>query len=79
MEHNYTPLYYSTPCQVKWFNIEHDRWEGGIGFQNYLIKGDGSIIPLDDILSEAVEHCIDVEKVVIELSWLDLNDTILGN
>lgn len=70
-DYPYTPLYYGTPCLLKWYNVNTKKYQGGIGLRDLLIKGDGSIEKIDDVVAAAVKNGIDFEDAVIELdsSW----------
>lgn len=70
--YEYTPLYYLTPCQVKWYNYITGKMDGGIAFEDKIIKTDGSIELLDQIVTDAVIKGIAVDDAIIELEWLDL-------
>lgn len=74
--YEYVPLYYKTPCQVKWYDTITKQYLGGIGFEQYLIKGDGTVALLDDIVHIAINHGIEFDEAVIELEWVDLSHTI---
>lgn len=72
----YTPLYYGTPCQVRWYNRDTHQYEGGIALRDELIKGDGTLLSLDSIVKNAILNGIDADDAVIELSWVDITKAI---
>ena len=77
--YEYTPLYYATPCQVRFFHPAHLCYEGGIALYNMIISGvDGEIFITDWVVTNAGDHGIHWDDAVIELDWLDINKTILG-
>lgn len=75
-DYSYTPLYYGTPCQVKWYDVESGQYVGGIGFHEWLIKGNGDIDKLDDIVWKATETGMKFEDAVVELEWVDISEAI---
>ena len=78
-KYEYTPLYYATPCQVRFFHPTHFCYEGGIALYNLIISGiDGEIFITDWIVTNAAGHGVHWDDAVVELDWLDINKTILG-
>ena len=77
-EYEWTPLFYGTPCQVRFYNAIDGLYYGGIAFGDIIICGCcGGITCIEDVVSAAVEAGISCEDAVIELSWYDLSDAIL--
>lgn len=74
--YEYTPLYYKTPCQVRWYEPKSRTWHGGIGYRDILIRGDGSVVKLDDVITAAGACGVFWEDAVVELEWLDLDRVI---
>ena len=74
--YQYIPLYYATPCQVRWYNTVTKKWYGGICLYDYLIKGDGSMESIDHIIKLALLDNIDPEDAIVELDWIDLSTAI---
>lgn len=72
----YTPLYYSTPCQVRWYNPSTKKYYGGIAYLDKLIKGDGSVFKTDEIVLNAVKSGLNPDDAVIELDWIDISEAI---
>lgn len=77
--YEYTPLYYGTPCQVRFFHPRRLNFEGGIALHNMIIAGaDGEIFITDYVVSSAAAHNIHWDDAVVELDWLDINCEIKG-
>jgi hypothetical protein len=77
--YEYTPLYYATPCQVRFFHPTYLDFKGGIALHNMIICGvDGEIFITDYIVSNAAAHNIHWDDAVVELEWLDINYAIKG-
>jgi hypothetical protein len=78
MNYEYTPLYYGTPCQVKYWDIDEDKYVGGICLRDELICGCcGSICKIDEMIAAGVAHGKHWDDVIIELEWKDINENIL--
>ena len=76
--YSYIPLYISTPCQVKYYDIPTQDYKGGIVYKDELIMGDGNVVPADDYsIMVANKTGILTEDVIIPLSWVDLSEYIL--
>ena len=72
--------YYNEPTQVRYIDFTTKTWKYGIAFQDYLIAGvDGDLIRLADFFREATDLNLDADAVLIELSWLDLTNSIKGD
>lgn len=69
----YTPLYYATPCQVRWYKPEDNKWHSGIAYKDELILDDGRVDKLDNIVHQAETCGIYWDDAIVELSWLPLN------
>jgi hypothetical protein len=77
--YEYTPLYYATPCQVRFFHPARRKFEGGIALHNMIIAGaDGEIFITDWVIANAINHGLHWDDAVIELDWLDINYAIKG-
>jgi hypothetical protein len=78
-QYEYTPLYYETPCQVR-FLIEKDKYIGGIAMHDYVICGCcGHVFPIEDIMEFAKEVGVHWEQAIIELEWWPIHHQILGD
>lgn len=78
MDYAYTPLYYKTPCQVKYWDIDENKYVGGICVYDKLICGCcGSICKIDEVIAAGVAHGKHWDDVIIELEWKDINENIL--
>jgi hypothetical protein len=78
MKYEYTPLYYGTPCQVKYWDPDDEEYIGGIAIHDYLICGCcGSISKISDIIAAGVKAGKYWDDVIIELSWRDIHMDIL--
>lgn len=77
--YEYTPLYYATPCQVRFFHPTRHKFEGGIALYNMIVCGvDGEIFITDYVVSSAAAHGIHWDDAVVELNWIDINKVIKG-
>ena len=78
-EYEYTPLYISTPCQVKYFDNKTKDYRGGIAFKDDLIMSNGDVIKIDHYsISIGMENNMRPDDVIIPLDWSDLSDAILN-
>lgn len=78
--YQYTPLYYATPCQIRFFNPETLRLDNGIALYNLIISGrDGKIFITDYVVFSAAAYNITPDNAVIELEWLDITKAIAGS
>lgn len=78
-KYEYTPLYYGTPCQVKYYDAANDEYVGGIALFDFIICGCcGSKTPTDEIVADAVRAGVHWDDAVIELEWVNLSDIIKG-
>ena len=78
-KYEYTPLYYGTPCQVKFYNTSINDYCGGIAYHDIIVSGlDGSILLIEDIVKQAAQYNIHWDDAVIELEWINISDIIKG-
>lgn len=76
--YEYTPLYYGTPCQVKFYDTFDGIWRGGIALHGYIICGCcGAQLPIQNVIDDATKAGMHWDDVIIELEWLDISDVIL--
>ena len=76
-QYEYCPLYYATPCQVRFYHPSRLCYEGGIAIHNMVISGvDGEIFIADHIVSSAAAHKVHWDDAVVELAWLDISEAI---
>ena len=76
--YEWCPLYYKEPMQVKYFDSVLQKYEGGIAFHNYIIRGlDGCMVWIPNIVNEARQFGL-MDAAVIELKWTNLSKEILG-
>lgn len=74
----YIPLYTTTPMQVKYLDLETDTYKGGIVFNDILFFSNGDITNVNDYIFKVADRLeIDIDNVVISLSWNDLSSAIL--
>ena len=80
--YEYTPLYYGTPCQVKFVDCgdpDNITLSGGIAYHDFVICGCcGAILSIQEIIDDAVANGYHWDDAIIELEWLDISDEILG-
>lgn len=79
-QYEYTPLYYGSPCQVRYYDADRAKFVGGIAYQDCIICGyDGSVTPIQIIIDNAAVHKVYWDDAIIELGWLDISRAIVGN
>lgn len=77
MDYEYTPLYYSTPCQVKYYDRHEKTYRGAICYHEYIIFGNGSWDYTDRfVLKTAEETGKHFDEVLVELNWVDISNSI---
>ena len=75
-EYEYTPLYYGTPCQVRFYN--EGEFYGGIALHDFLICGKtGDILAIKSVIEAAAADGIHWDNAIIELAWQDVSNAIL--
>lgn len=75
--HEYIVPWYSTPCQVSWYNYQLKKWEGGIAYFDHIICCDnGDLILIDEVIQQALHDNIDVDDAIIELEWISISEAI---
>ena len=80
--YEYTPLYYGTPCQVKFWDCgdpNRPLLSGGIAYHDEIICGCcGTVLSIQDIIDDAKECGIHWDDAIIELEWIDIEEAIRG-
>lgn len=73
-------LYYDHPVQIKYWDTVLQKYIGGIGYHDVVICGCcGKACSIAEIIDEAVKYYkMDPDKAIIEMDWIDINQTILG-
>ena len=76
---NDTELYYTHPVQVRYWDTGRQRYIGGIGYHDVIICGCcGKACSIDAIIDEAMKYSkLDPDRAIIELSWVDIHQSIL--
>lgn len=70
-DYEYTPLYYPTPTQVKYYNGSC-FCEDGIALHNVIFSmKDGSTFKIDEIIKMAEKNDIHFDDAIVELEWKD--------
>ena len=78
-KYEYTPLYYGTPCQVRFYESFTKKYLGGIAYHDKIICGHcGSIYRIESIIHGAESAGIHWDDAIIELEWIDISDIIKG-
>lgn len=77
-DYDYTELYYSTPIQVKYYDLNTHNYEGGIAIKSFLIKSNGEMVNIESIINSASIDGIHFDKAIIELDWKDIGQFILS-
>lgn len=82
-DYEYTPLYYGTPCQVRFIDFgdpNNPTTCGGIAYKDEIICGCcGVILSIQDIIDDAAKAGIHFDDAIIELDWIDIEKTIRGD
>lgn len=80
--YEYTPLYYGTPCQVRFVDCgdpNNITICGGIAYKDEIICCCcGSILSIQEIINDAEKAGIHFDDAIIELDWIDINQEIIG-
>ena len=80
-KYEYTPLYYGTPCQVRFYdgnNPDDITWHGGIAYQDYIICGCcGLVLPIQEVIDDAVVCGVHWDEAIVELEWVDISKDII--
>ena len=76
---NQCELYYAHPVQVKYWDSGRQQYLGGIGYHDVIICGCcGKACPIDAIIDDALKNSkMDMDKAIVELSWVDIHQSIL--
>lgn len=78
-KYEYTPLYYGTPCQVRFYEAADALYRGGIAIHDHIICGCcGAVLLTEDIIKDAAKAGIHWDDAVVELDWADISDIIKG-
>jgi hypothetical protein len=80
--YEYTPLYYGTPCQVRFVDCGDPKNItkcGGIAYQDFIICGCcGAILKIDDIIKDAEKAGVHWDDAIVELEWINISESITG-
>ena len=73
-------LYYGHPIQVRYWDVDLQKYVGGIGYHDIIICGiNGEALLIDDILDSAMKmNHIDPDTAIVEMEWLNINQEIIG-
>ena len=81
--YEYIPLYYGTPCQVKFVDCgdpDNITLCGGIAYHDFVICGCcGAILSIQEIIDDAVANGYHWDDAIIEMKWIDISQEIIGN
>ena len=80
--YEYVPLYYGTPCQVRFVDCgdpNNITISYGIAYKNEIICGCcGAILSIDEVIKDAEEAGIHWDDAIIELEWINISENIKG-
>ena len=78
--YEYEPLYYGTPCQVRFYKAADGLYRGGIAYHDFIICGRcGSVLKIDELVADAGKAGIHWDDAVIEYGdWVDIEEAIRG-
>ena len=81
-KYEYTPLYYGTPCQVRFTDCgdpNNITTCYGIAYRDEIICCCcGAVLLIEDIIKDAERVGVHWDDAIIELEWIDINDIIKG-
>lgn len=81
--YEYTPLYYGTPCQVKFVDCgdpDNITLCGGIAYHDFIICGCcGAILSIQEVIDDAVASGYHWDDAIIEMDWIDISQEIVGD
>lgn len=77
------PLYYETPCQVRFIDCgdpHNITTLGGIAYKDEIICGCcGAILSIDGIIKDAEKVGIHCDDAIVELEWINISESIEGD
>lgn len=80
--YEYVPLYYGTPCQVRFVDCgdpNNITISYGIAYKDEIICGCcGVILSIDEIIKDAEKAGVHWDDAIIELEWVDISENIRG-
>lgn len=80
--YEYTPLYYGTPCQVRFVDCgdpNNITASYGIAYKDEIICGCcGAILSIDGIIKDAEKAGVHWDDAIIELEWINISESITG-
>ena len=81
-DYEYTPLYYGTPCQVRFIDLgdpNNPTMCGGIAYKDEIICGCcGTVLSIQEIINDAEKAGVHFDDAIIELDWIDIDQEIIG-
>jgi hypothetical protein len=81
-QYEYTPLYYGTPCQVRFVDCGDPNKIiacYGIAYKDEIICGCcGAILSIDGVIKDAEKAGVHWDDAIIELEWIDISENIKG-
>lgn len=80
--YEYTPLYYGTPCQVRFVDYGDPKnitTSYGIAYKDEIVCGCcGAVLSIDEIIKDAEKAGVHWDDAIIELEWIDISENIKG-
>ena len=80
--YEYVPLYYGTPCQVRFVDCgdpNNITISYGIAYKDEIICGCcGAILSIDEVIKDAEKAGVHWDNAIIELEWIDISENIRG-
>lgn len=68
------PIYFNTPTQVAFWDVDGDHYVGGIAFENKIICGCcGGVISIEEVCEFAPEG---IDPIVVYDIWIDVSGDI---
>lgn len=72
-KYEYTPLYYTTPIKVRYFDTDLGSYQIGIGYKDELIKSNGEVYLIEYVVKEAMRTGLHFDEAIEECTWVSLN------
>lgn len=78
--------YFENPTQIQFWDIQPQDYVGGIGYRDEVVYGEcGHVMKIADLYEEVAEAAEAGEpapvedQVIIKMSWVPINQEIIGD
>lgn len=70
-------MFYETPTQVAFFDVDNNQYIGGIAYKDEIICGCcGGIVPIEEVYEYAPDDIVPIRDYS---EWVDINEAICGD